>query len=294
MRDGAVTSFKQERRDMINEFTLHGTSTAPAASADILHGIQKAWGFVPNLHRVLAESPAALEAYSTLWGIAEKTNFTPQERNIVYLAIVYENECTYCMAGHTNLSRMAKVDNAAIAAVREGRPIADAKLEALRQFAARVTRQRGVVSEADVAAFKAAGYDNLPPLKGFGGHRASRRSAAAGLAADRVWQVITITNHQHADVAELEGVTFPSAVDRIGPLSIVHEGCLGMLTERIGPFAEPPVRLLALARWDAVRRCVVIARNIINLLASMLLQNGVLPNDLSTLFHPRARPRSPH
>ena len=57
-----------------------------------------------------------------------------------------------------------------------------------------------------------------------------------------------------------------------------------MLTERIGPFAEPPVRLLALARWDAVGRCVVIARNIINLLASMLLQNGVLPNDLSTLF----------
>ncbi|QPF83808.1 carboxymuconolactone decarboxylase family protein [Bradyrhizobium genosp. L] len=97
--------------------------------------------------------------YSTLWGIAEKTNITPQERNIVYLAI-YENECTYCMAGHTNLSRMAKIGNAAIAAVRDGRSIADAKLEALRQFAAKVTRRRGVVGEADVAAFKAAGYDN--------------------------------------------------------------------------------------------------------------------------------------
>jgi uncharacterized peroxidase-related enzyme len=164
MRDGAVTSFKQERRDMINEFTLHGTSTAPAASADILHGVQKAWGFVPNLHRVLAESPAALEAYSTLWGIAEKTNFTPQEHNIVYLAIIYENECTYCMAGHTNLSRMAKVDSATISSVREGRPIADAKLEALRQFAAKVTRQRGFVSEADVGAFKAAGYSNQAVL----------------------------------------------------------------------------------------------------------------------------------
>jgi len=123
---------------MINGFTLHDMSSAPAGSAEILNGVQKAWGFVPNLHRVLAESPAALEAYSTLWGIAEKTGFTPQERNLVYLAIIYENECTYCMAGHTNLSRMAKVDNAAIAAVREGRPIADAKLEALRQFAAAI------------------------------------------------------------------------------------------------------------------------------------------------------------
>jgi alkylhydroperoxidase family enzyme len=68
------------------------------------------------------------------------------------------------MAGHTNLSRMAKVDTDTITAVREGRPITDTKLEALRQFAAKVTRQRGALSEADVAAFKAAGYDNRAVL----------------------------------------------------------------------------------------------------------------------------------
>jgi uncharacterized peroxidase-related enzyme len=149
---------------MINGFVLHDTATAPSASAAILDRVQETWGFVPNLHRVLAESPAALEAYAMLWDIAEKTGFTPQERNIVYLAIIYENECTYCMAGHTNLSRMAKVPREVIAAVRENRPIPDAKLEALRQFAAKVTRQRGAVSEADVAAFKDAGYDNRAVL----------------------------------------------------------------------------------------------------------------------------------
>ena len=50
---------------MINGFTLHDTTTAPAASTGILDGVQKSWGLVPNLHRVLAESPAALEAYAT-------------------------------------------------------------------------------------------------------------------------------------------------------------------------------------------------------------------------------------
>jgi uncharacterized peroxidase-related enzyme len=149
---------------MINGFTLHDTTTAPTASTGVLDGVQKSWGLVPNLHRVLAESPAALEAYATLWGIAEKTGFTPQERNIVYIAIIYENECTYCMAGHTNLSRVAKVEPEAISAVREGRPIADPKLEALRQFAAKMTPNRGVVSEADVSAFKATGYDNRAML----------------------------------------------------------------------------------------------------------------------------------
>jgi uncharacterized peroxidase-related enzyme len=149
---------------MINGFTLHDTTTAPVASTGILDGLQKVWGVVPNLHRILAESPAALEAYATLWGIAEKTGFTPQERNIAYIAIIYENECTYCMAGHTNLSRMAEVEPEAISAVREGRPIADPRLQALRQFAAKVTRNRGVVSEADISAFKAAGYDNRAVL----------------------------------------------------------------------------------------------------------------------------------
>src|ERR1700749_998478 len=128
--------FQSRRATMINGFTLHQPTDAPAGSAEILNGVQKAWGFVPNLHRILAESPAALEAYTTLWGIAEKTSFTPQERNIVYLAIIYENECTYCMAGHTNLSRMAKGADAAISAGREGRQIGDPKLEAMGPRAA--------------------------------------------------------------------------------------------------------------------------------------------------------------
>jgi uncharacterized peroxidase-related enzyme len=149
---------------MINGFKLHDPSTAPTDSTETLDRVQKSWGLIPNLHRVLAESPGALEAYATLWSIAEKTAFTPRERNIADIAIIYENECTYCMAGYTNLSRMAKVEPEAITAVREGRPIADPKLQALRQFAAKVTRNRGVVSGADVSAFKAAGYDNRAML----------------------------------------------------------------------------------------------------------------------------------
>lgn len=147
-----------------NGFELLDIDTAPAGSAEILESVKKAWGFVPNLNRILAVSPAALEAYSTLWAIAEKTSFTSQERNIAYLAIIYENECTYCMAGHTNLSKMAKVADDDIYAIREGRALGDAKLEALRNFAAKVTRSRGVVSEADVARFKAAGYTNQSVL----------------------------------------------------------------------------------------------------------------------------------
>jgi uncharacterized peroxidase-related enzyme len=147
-----------------NDFALMESDAAPSASAAILAEVQKSWGFVPNLHRVLAISPAALEAYTTLWQIAEKTGFTAVERNVAYLAIIFENECTYCMAGHSNLSRMAHVEPDHIAAVRNDEPISDARLEALRRFAALITRNRGIASDEEVAAFKAAGFDNQSVL----------------------------------------------------------------------------------------------------------------------------------
>lgn len=144
----------------MSQFTIHTASTAPEGSRPILDNVRNAWGFVPNLHNVLAESPQALEAYAATWALFEKTAFSPVERNIVYLAIIFENACGYCMAGHSGLSRMAGVKAAHIAAIREGTPIDDARLEALRRFAQQVTRQRGRVSEADTQAFLAAGYDN--------------------------------------------------------------------------------------------------------------------------------------
>jgi alkylhydroperoxidase family enzyme len=55
---------------------------------------------------------------------------------------------------------MAKVGEDVIAAIRAGNSVADARLEALHRFAASVTRNRGMVSETEVASFKAAGFDN--------------------------------------------------------------------------------------------------------------------------------------
>ena len=62
------------------------------------------------------------------------------------------------MAGHSALAKMIKMDAGVIAALREGKPLPDAKLEALHRFATIVVRERGFASDADVDAFLAAGY----------------------------------------------------------------------------------------------------------------------------------------
>lgn len=139
-------------------FTLHDATSAPVGSKAILEATEKAWKFVPNLHRVLAEAPAALEGYATLFGIFDKSSLTPAERQVVYLTSNFENECHYCMAGHTVLAKMAQVPAQAIEALRNGTPIEDAKLEALRHFTAKIVNNRGWVSDAEVDTFLAAGF----------------------------------------------------------------------------------------------------------------------------------------
>ena len=142
----------------MTEFTLHDTQSAPAASRPTLEGAEKAFQFLPNLHRVLAEAPAALEGYAILFQIFDKSSFTPAERQVVYLTANYENECQYCMAGHSVLAKMARVPDQAIEALREGQRIEDDRLEALRVFTSKVVTNRGWVSDADVNALLAAGY----------------------------------------------------------------------------------------------------------------------------------------
>jgi len=48
------------------EFKLHDKDTAPAASKPLLEQAEKKYGFALNLFGVMAESPAALKAYTTL------------------------------------------------------------------------------------------------------------------------------------------------------------------------------------------------------------------------------------
>jgi uncharacterized peroxidase-related enzyme len=140
-------------------FTVHTVDTAPEASRERLEGVKKAWGFVPQLQGTLAESPVALEAYDSLFGlVATKSSFSPVEQQVVYQAINVFHECEYCTMGHTWLSRSAGMDEAVLQALRNNTPIADARFEALRIFAVSVARERGFVGDAAVDAFIAAGF----------------------------------------------------------------------------------------------------------------------------------------
>ncbi|MGD1702622.1 carboxymuconolactone decarboxylase family protein [Dapis sp. BLCC M229] len=142
----------------MSEFTVHTEESAPAASKPIISKVKATFGMLPNLMATLAESPAAIEGYSTLMGIYEKSDFTPTEKQVVLMTNNRLNGCTYCMAAHSAVSKSQGVPTDVVTALRSGSSLDDAKLEALRSFTEKVFETRGNVSESDVDAFLSAGY----------------------------------------------------------------------------------------------------------------------------------------
>jgi len=148
----------------MTEFKVHTIESA-GESAPLLEQSNKAYGFVPNLHAVMAESPVMLEAYRALSTIFSKTDLSETERQIIVMTNNRLNGCTYCMAAHTSIMQGAKVPGDVITALREGTPIADPKLEALRVFAEKINVSRGRPDDGDIETFLAAGYTKRTVLE---------------------------------------------------------------------------------------------------------------------------------
>ncbi|MEM1429555.1 MAG: carboxymuconolactone decarboxylase family protein [Pseudomonadota bacterium] len=145
--------------------TVHTLETAPAESQPLLENSIKAFGRLPSLHAVMAESPGLLEGYQRLHKAAiEATAFTPEERTVVWMATNVFHACHYCVPAHTGIAKREKIDDAVIDALRDETPLPDAKLEALRAFTLAVLETRGRPSAEAVAAFEAAGYGERAAL----------------------------------------------------------------------------------------------------------------------------------
>lgn len=133
---------------------------APAAAKPLLEAVEKQLGMVPNLFRVVSNSPAALEGYLGLSAALGKGALPAATRERIALAVAQINGCTYCLSAHSYLGKnLAKLDDAEILANRNGHSN-DPKADAAVRFAANVTKTRGHVSDDDLRAVKLAGYND--------------------------------------------------------------------------------------------------------------------------------------
>ena len=142
----------------MTEFTKHTLETAAPEARAVLGQVKENYGFVPNLMASMVEAPQAARAYLALGDLFGETSFTATEQQVILLAVSRYNDCRYCVAAHSSIAELSKVPVDVVNAIRDDQPIADVRLEALRQFATRVVDQRGWLSDEQVAQFLDAGY----------------------------------------------------------------------------------------------------------------------------------------
>ncbi|MGH1340126.1 MAG: carboxymuconolactone decarboxylase family protein [Nannocystales bacterium] len=147
-------------------FPMHTAATAPEATdAAIQFGVSN-FGFVSNLTAVMAESPALLNSYYILQrNLQSVGSLTPPEDNIVQMSIAMENECQYCVAGHTLAGKVFfKSADEELEAIRAEAKLPEPKFNALRDFGLQVYESKGRVTDAQLETFLAAGYTRQQAL----------------------------------------------------------------------------------------------------------------------------------
>jgi uncharacterized peroxidase-related enzyme len=132
---------------------------APAETHEILDAVQQRLGFLPNGLRLLSLSPSALHAFVGLQTTMSHA-LDAKTQEAVALAVSSANGCNYCVASHCfNTRANSQTAPDEITLNLEGKS-GDPKRAAAAAFTKRIIETHGKVSDADLAAVRAAGYSD--------------------------------------------------------------------------------------------------------------------------------------
>jgi AhpD family alkylhydroperoxidase len=131
---------------------------ATGEAKELLDGVEAAVGRTLNMASTMATNPAVLKGWFGLNGALGRT-LSPKLNAQIAIAVAEENGCGYCLSAHTTFGRLARVDDDELARSRAGES-SDPKIAAALRFARAVNAKRGGVSDDDLAAVRAAGYDD--------------------------------------------------------------------------------------------------------------------------------------
>lgn len=123
----------------------------------LLDSIQSRLGMVPNLHKVLANSPVALRAFLGLQSLANGGSLTPKTRERIALALAQQNACEYCLTVHAISGSSAGLTGNEMAANRAGTS-EDARAAVALTLARSLSVHLGDINDADLTEARRAGY----------------------------------------------------------------------------------------------------------------------------------------
>jgi uncharacterized peroxidase-related enzyme len=121
--------------------------------------IRAKFALVPNLFRVLANAPAALEGLMSLSAALARGALDEKTREQLALAIAESNLCAYCLSEHTALAAKIGLSGVEIDdAIRAS--ASDARTDAILKLARSIVVQRGELSSVDLERARRGGLSD--------------------------------------------------------------------------------------------------------------------------------------
>ncbi len=132
-------------------------ATATGKTRELLDRVQQRTGRIPNMVRLMANSPAALGGYLNLATALAESTLSAEVRDFVAILVAAEGELDYTLAAVCALARKGGLGDARIAAAQRAQASDPGTAAALR-FCENLLEKRGHVSASEVEALQEAGF----------------------------------------------------------------------------------------------------------------------------------------
>ena len=142
----------------MSNFTFHTVENTSGERQEILQGIKKGYGFVPNLFGYMAESPIAVKAYLQLNELLAQSSLPAAQLQVALLTSSVVNKCDFCSVAHRAIGKKSGANQQSLDAINQGTEIADPQDRALSKMTKLIIEQRGWVEQSDINEFIDAGF----------------------------------------------------------------------------------------------------------------------------------------
>jgi uncharacterized peroxidase-related enzyme len=132
-------------------------STATGKTKELFSAIEQRLKRIPNMIRLMANSPAILSAYLRFNEAFEETRLKPQVRGLITVAVSEINGCDYTLSTAFALGRHEGLNEDELTAARRAEA-KDVKTAAALRFAAKTVQERGHVPAWEVEGLRNAGF----------------------------------------------------------------------------------------------------------------------------------------
>lgn len=149
----------QDREHRMPVLTPVDPETATGKTKKLLNAVQKRTGKIPNMVRLMANSPATLDAYLNLNVALLDAKLPKSIRDLVAVAVAQATGSDYTLSAVYALGLSGGLGADDLAAAR-GAEAKDPKAAAALRFAAKVVDKRGHLSAQEVDALRNAGFSD--------------------------------------------------------------------------------------------------------------------------------------